>query len=121
MNEQTLTKLEYDKIIALVKQEAATSIGKRQAEVIQPSVDMEAIEKLQAETDEAVDILRSNKAIPCLYMEDVPPSLKRSESGGTLQCSEIVHIAQLIATGRNLKTFIDEREREPPLRKGVTD
>src|SRR5699024_8887803 len=111
MNEQTLTKLEYDKIIALVKQEAATSIGKSQAEVIQPSVDMEAIEKLQAETDEAVDILRRNKAIPFSYMEDVTPSLKRSEIGGTLHSSEIVHIAQLIATGRNIKTFIYEIKR----------
>ncbi|HLR53192.1 MAG TPA: endonuclease MutS2 [Pseudogracilibacillus sp.] len=121
MNEQTLTKLEYDKIIALVKQEAATSIGKSQAEVIQPSVDMEAIEKLQAETDEAVDILRRNKAIPFSYMEDVTPSLKRSEIGGTLHSSDIVHIAQLIATGRNIKTFIDEIEMELPLLKGVTD
>lgn len=121
MNEQTLNKLEYDKVISLVKQETATSVGRSQAASIQPSVDMEAIEVLQAETDEAADILRWNKAIPFSYMEDITPSLKRSEIGGTLHPSEIVQIAQLIASGRNIKTFIEEVENELPLLQGITD
>lgn len=121
MNEQTLNKLEYDKVISLVKQETATSVGRSQAASIQPSVDMEAIEVLQAETDEAADILRWNKAIPFSYMEDITPSLKRSEIGGMLHPSEIVQIAQLIASGRNIKTFIEEVENELPLLQGITD
>lgn len=121
MNEQTLNKLEYNKVISLVEQETATSVGKSQAALIQPSVDMEAIEVLQAETDEAADILRWNKAIPFSHMEDITPSLKRSEIGGTLPPSEIVQIAQLIASGRNIKTFIEEVENELPLLQGITN
>lgn len=121
MNEQTLNKLEYNKVIALVKQETITSIGKSQAALMQPSVNMEAIEVLQSETDEAVDILRWNKAIPFSYMEDITPSLKRSEIGGTLHSSEFVQIAQLIASGRNIKTFIEEVDNELPLLQGITE
>src|SRR5699024_9314884 len=116
-----LNKLEYNKVISLVEQETATSVGKSQAALIQPSVDMEAIEVLQAETDEAADILRWNKAIPFSHMEDITPSLKRSEIGGTLPPSEIVQIAQLIASGRNIKTFIEEVENELPLLQGITN
>ena len=121
MNERTLHVLEFDKIIELLKQEAATSVGADKVKWIKPSIDFAEVERLQAETDEAMHVIRLDKTVPFTNMADVSNSLKRCEIGGILNAEECNEIAQLIYAGRQVKNFIDHLEIDIPLLKGIVE
>ena len=112
MNERTLQVLEFDKIIELLKEQTATSVGKKLAQELKPITDFEAIQTLQEETDEALSIYRLNKTIPFSHLVDVTESLKRSAIGSVLDTTECLQIAQLLYSGRQLKNFIENIEEE---------
>lgn len=116
MNERTLHVLEYDKIIALLKKETATSIGRTKAAALYPVTSRDDVERLQEETDEAMAVLRLNKTIPFSHITDITDSLKRSKIGSTLDAMECTQIAQVIYSGRQMKNFVLQLEEvEIPL------
>ncbi len=117
MNRRTLHVLEFEKIISLLKQETATSVGKNRAGDMMPLIDMEQINVLQEETDEAVHVLRLDKTVPFAHIANITPSLKRSEIGSTLDARECVDIAGVIYSGRQVKRFFENVEEDLPLLK----
>src|SRR5690625_1509758 len=121
MNERTLHVLEFDKVIELVKEQAATSIGKRLADAIVPATSLEKVKRLQNETDEAMTILRLNKRIPLSQIYDVTDALKRAKIGSTLSIEECLHVAQTIYTSRNVKAFIEKLEADIPLLRELVE
>src|SRR5699024_12727563 len=84
MNERTLNVLEFDKVISLLIEETATAVGLNKAKKIEPSVSYEEVEELQAETDQAMHVLRLDKHVQFTHMVDVTDSLKRCEVGGKI-------------------------------------
>ena len=54
MNEKTLKKLEYDKIIGFLKNECSSPLGEEKADKLLPHRDMVIVEGWQKETTEAV-------------------------------------------------------------------
>ncbi len=117
MNERTLHVLEFDKVISLLMEETATSVGRVVASQLKPLTEMTDVIRLQDETDEALHVLRLDKTVPFSQMYDITDSLKRSRIGSTLDTMECLHIAQTIYTGRNVKTFIEQLEENIPLLK----
>lgn len=110
MNERTLHVLEYNKIVALLERETATSVGKVKAGQIAPVTAIDEVERLQEETDEALAILRLNKTIPFSHITDITDSLSRSKIGSTLDAMECTSIAQVIYSGRQMKNFVTQLE-----------
>src|SRR5699024_10062773 len=121
MNERTLNVLEFDKIIDLLIEETASSVGKAAARNLKPETDIETVQRLQDETDEALHILRLDEKVPLAQVYDISESLKRSRIGSILDTTECLHVAQTIYTGRNLKTFIEKLEEELPLLKEMVE
>src|SRR5699024_11854164 len=121
MNERTLNVLEFDKLISLLNEETATTVGLNKAKRIVPSVSYEEVEGLQAETDQAMHVLRLDKHVPFTHMVDVTDSLKRCEIGGILNEEECLGVARLIYAGRQVRNFIDQLEIDIPLIKEMTD
>ncbi|HLR22790.1 MAG TPA: endonuclease MutS2 [Pseudogracilibacillus sp.] len=121
MNERTLNVLEFDKVISLLIEETATAVGLNKAKKIEPSVSYEEVEELQAETDQAMHVLRLDKHVPFTHMVDVTDSLKRCEIGGILNEEECIGVARLIYAGRQVRNFIDHLEIDIPLIKEITD
>lgn len=121
MNERTLNVLEFDKIIDLLMEETASSVGKAAARNLKPETDIETVQRLQDETDEALHILRLDEKVPLAQVYDISESLKRSRIGSILDTTECLHVAQTIYTGRNLKTFIEKLEEELPLLKEMVE
>lgn len=119
MNERTLYVLEFNKVIALLMEETATSVGRELASQLKPYTEMDDIIYLQNETDEALHILRLDKTVPFSQMYDITDSLKRSRIGSTLDTTECLQIAQTIYAGRNIKTFIEKLEENIPLLKDI--
>src|SRR5699024_889314 len=117
MNERTLKVLEFHKIVQLLTEETATLVGRNRAGKIKPLQDLQEVEHLQMETDQALFILRLDKTVPFSHVEDVSGSLMRAEIGSQLTAKELIDIAQVMYSGRQLKNFIEDLEEPVTLLK----
>ncbi|SET43771.1 DNA mismatch repair protein MutS2 [Oceanobacillus limi] len=117
MNERILRVLEFNKVAEQLTNHAATSLGKDLATKLKPSTDINEVVALQNETDEAVQILRLNVAIPLGGIFDIRGSVKRSVIGGILNSGECLDIANTIYGGRQVKDFIEKLEDDLPILK----
>ncbi|GGM26978.1 endonuclease MutS2 [Paraliobacillus quinghaiensis] len=114
MNNRIFHVLEFDKIIHMLKDHAASSLGKERANQLKPSTDLAEVTRLQEETDEAVSIIRLHGDVPLGGIVDIRPSIKRAEIGGILNPQECLDIAGTIYGGKQLRRFIESIE-EPKL------
>jgi len=114
MNKRTLQALEYNKIIAQLKTEAATTLGLEQIENLQPETTLDRVKTMQQETDEAMHILRLNQTIPLGGISDIRPSLERCSIGGLLTIEQCLHVASTIYGGRQAKKFIEQIDHDLP-------
>lgn len=121
MNERVLRVLEFDKIIEQLVDQAETALGKQLAAKLMPSGDLDEVEQMQKETDEAAQIIRLNKAIPLGGIVDIRPSLKRSVIGGVLTTTECLDVANTIYGSRQVKDFTEKLEEDLPILKGLTE
>lgn len=121
MNERVLQALEYHKMIEQLTAQAETSLGKEKAAKLTPSIDFEEAVHMQEETDEVVQIIRLNKAIPLGGITDIRPSLGRSLIGGVLSASECLDVANTIYGSRQVKQFIETSEEEFPILQDLTE
>jgi DNA mismatch repair protein MutS2 len=121
MNQRVHDVLEFDKIIEMLTSFAETMIGKERARGIVPAAELDQVNELQQETDEAVQILRLNKMIPFGGIRDIRASIKRSAIGGVLPASDVLDVANTIYGGRQVKTFLTGLEEELPILKGKAE
>lgn len=115
MNDRTLRVLEFDKIKDLLTEEASTVYGRVETKALFPKNTLAEVEHLQAETDEALHIIRLNKSIPFSNVTAIHAQLKRSVIGSVLETSECMAVAQTIYCGRNVRNFILNLEEEFPI------
>ena len=115
MNERTLKVLEFQKIVHLLEQEAATVVGHDLASKLVPVTDLDLVQTLQNETDEAMHVLRQDKTVPFSHIADISSSLKRSKIGSMLNVEECMQVAQVLYCGRNVKKFIEALEENADL------
>ncbi|PXW90063.1 DNA mismatch repair protein MutS2 [Streptohalobacillus salinus] len=122
MNERIFRVLEFDKIINQLIDEAQTSLGKERARQTKPAIDLTEVHLLQAETDQAVQIIRLNQPLPFGGVSDIGPAVKRAEIGGVLSPQECLHIQGTIYGGKNIKRFMEQLEEpEAPLIRALAD
>src|SRR5690625_979032 len=121
MNKRTLRVLEFDKIVALLMDEAETTVGRQLIKEIKPRTDINEVALLQEETDEAVHILRLNKVPPFSYITDVSPYIRQCELGSVLRPEDCLDVAQVLYCSRNLYKFIINMEVQFPLLKEVVE
>ncbi len=75
MNTKTLRKLEYDKIIQLLADHAASESGKERCLSLLPQTDLSVIEQMQEETAAAFTrIVKKGKSVWIWGLHSVPPS-----------------------------------------------
>lgn len=115
MDERILRVLEFNKIIEQLKGNAATSIGKDIAAHLMPTTDIKEVNRMQEETDEAVQIIRLNEELPLGGIVDIRLSIKRSVIGGILTPNECLDVANTIYGGRRVKDFIEGLEESLPI------
>ncbi|SEQ12934.1 DNA mismatch repair protein MutS2 [Virgibacillus subterraneus] len=119
MNERILHVLEFNKITDQLSKQAATSIGKDFCSSLKPSINIDEVKELQAETDEASQILRLNAAIPLGGIFDIRASIKRSVIGGVLRPEECLEVANTLYAGRQVKSFMEKLEEDMPILKDL--
>lgn len=119
MNQRTLVKLEFNKVVDLLAGCCASSLGKELAQQLQPSLDAEEIKAWQSETTEGREMLRLHPDVPFGGIFDVRLALKRVEVGGVLAPEDLMSLVETLFGGRRLKQFILETKEEifPTLRE----
>jgi DNA mismatch repair protein MutS2 len=115
MNLRTLKKLEFDKIITMLLECCACSLGKEYAEGLEPSLDMEVVILGQRETTEGREMLRFHPDLPFGGITDVRQPLKRVGVGGILEPEDLLALAETFYGGRRLKQFILEAKETFPI------
>ncbi|MDC3415713.1 endonuclease MutS2 [Aquibacillus salsiterrae] len=110
MNPRIFQVLEYNKIIDMLKNLAASSLGKGKIEALKPSIKLDEVIRWQQETDEAAAVLRLKGSVPLGGIFDIKQSIKRTTIGGVLNALECLDIASTIYGGKQIKYFIEDME-----------
>lgn len=108
--------LEYDTIIGMVAEHAASTPGRERVTSLRPRFDLEEVQRELSATLEGMDLLRWKGAVSLAGVRDIRPSLRRARIGGVLEGEELIAIADTLAAGRKVCGQIaDIEEEEAPL------
>ena len=105
MNEKTLVKLEYDKIISLLVDQASSESGKLRCKNLRPMIDLEEINTAEEQTAAAFTRIVKKGRLSfsgCYYIED---SMKRLEVGAALSAPELLRICKLLEVSNRAKSY----------------
>lgn len=125
MDRRAWETLEFHKVIEQLKEHAASSLGKHMVASLEPSHDMEDVRQRQAATFEGTEVLRLKGQVPLGGIGDIRPHIQRAKIGGVLNASELLAIANTLASAGRLKRFIlnvvEEEELELPILQRLAD
>ena len=105
MNQKTLTKLEFDKIISLLEAEAGSFRGRQLCHRLKPMTDLEKINTYQEQTAAAYTRIVRKGRISFSDAAPVEESMKRLEIGGALSITELLRICRLLANTAHAKSY----------------
>lgn len=110
--EKTLRTLEYHKVVEILLEKAESNLGKERIKGIKPLIEIEKIEYLQRQTEEAHSLL-IKRGVPPLYgIHSVAPEVRRAEIGGSLTPGGLLKIADSLRVSRGLKNYIRETRED---------
>ena len=105
MNQKTLYKLEFDKIISLLEEQASSMRGKQLCRKTKPMIDLERINTCQEQTAAAFTRIVKKGRISLSDAFPVGESLKRLEIGGAIGSGELLRICRLLQTAARAKAY----------------
>ena len=104
-------KLELNQVLQKLSECAGSEEGKKMCLNLAPSSDLEEVQERLDETT-AASTLSTNKGYPYFSdVRDVSASVDRAERGGTLQPKELLQVAGVLRSARNVKGYISEDEQ----------
>lgn len=121
MNEKTYRVLEYNKIIDLLKAEAASDMAKKVIGEMKPLVDVHLIRELLTETSEAVSVIVHKGALPLGAFYDIEPSLNLAKKGGTLTMKQLLEVLYNLHVAREASDFLRNDVPEIPVIREMSD
>lgn len=105
MNNKTLIKLEFDKIISMLENEASSFRGKQLCRRLKPVTDLTKIDFFQEQTAAAFTRIIKKGRISFGDAAPVEESLKRLEIGGALNTAELLRICRLLSNTARAKSY----------------
>lgn len=114
MNKNTLEKLNYYELKEILKKYCSSPLGKEVIDNLQPSNDLDIINKRLEETSEGRRLIDSSSEIPLEGICDVYPYVKKIESGKALEPEELVILSDFLRACTNVKIFMKDMGRIIP-------
>lgn len=105
MNSKTLAKLEYNKIIDLLEEQASSPGGKLHCRRLTPMTKLEQIEKAEEQTAAAFTRIVRKGRLSFSRVYDVEDSMKRLEIGASLSIPELLRICQILEAAKRAKSY----------------
>ena len=116
MNDKYLRVLEFPKILDMLKTFALSDMGKEAAGELRPSGDIRRVERLQAETEEALSVIAYTGGNPMSSFQDIREYLKLSQVGSMLSMKALLEVAQVLTTLRAVRrALVTDRDDTPIL------
>lgn len=115
MNEKTLTKLEYNKIIELLVDQASSPAGRQKCRQLLPMQDLHELNLAQEQTAAAFTRIVKKGRLSFSGCYPVEDSLMRLDVGAALSCGELLRISKLLQVANRAKAYgrhdtVDELE-----------
>ena len=115
MNKKTLTKLEYNKIIELLTDQASSPAGKQKCKTLVPMFDLHELNLAQEQTAAAFTRIVKKGRLSFSGCYPIEDSLMRLEVGAALTCGELLKISKLLQVTNRAKSYgrhdtVDELE-----------
>ena len=104
----SLKKLEFNKILESVSNYCKTYIGKNYVSELRPSQDKENIQEMLNETSQGVILIQRNSTPPLGEIADITVYLKALESYGTLSIKALLEIQNILQMSANLKKYFEK-------------
>lgn len=111
MNSKVLRVLEYNKIIERLTDKATSEQGRKLTAALEPMTDLEAIEKAQTETADALGYLFRKGSTSFGGNKDLGMCIRSLEIGSTLSIAELLRIAAFLENVNRIKSY-GRKERE---------
>ena len=105
MNQKTLIKLEYNKIIELLTDHASSFGGQNRCRKLKPMTDIDAVRRSQEETAAAFTRIVKKGRPSFGNVQPVNDSLKRLEIGGILGSGELLRICKVLENAAQIKSY----------------
>lgn len=118
MDRFSFKKLEYHKVREMLESHCQTPLGVPHVRQMEPSSVLEEILRWQAETSEAVDIMRLQPEWSLAGVSDLSPVLRRASIGGILEPEELLCCrGSLSVAGRARRVILDIEGYYPNLQE----
>lgn len=122
MDKKVYRVLEFDKILTKLAGYTDSDTVKKRILNLEPFADLETARNAQRETTEAVSTLLKIGAPPVsLSVSDSSASVKRAESGGVLNQTELLAISRILYVARRMKSYLSESADECTILRGLGD
>ena len=105
INKKTLTKLEYNKIIELLTEQASSFSGKERCRRLKPMTSLSDIQTAQEQTAAAFTRIVKKGRLSFSGCNPVNDSLKRLEIGAALGSGELLRICKLLEAAGRAKSY----------------
>ncbi len=108
--EKSLNILELPQVLEMLAAEAVSDSAKEAALKLRPVDDKYEILRRQGETTAAKEQMTVKGSPSFSGVKDVSPSLSRAEMGGMLNTVELLDIAAILKTVRNVQTYYSDKK-----------
>ncbi|MBS6799450.1 MAG: endonuclease MutS2 [Firmicutes bacterium] len=121
MKAKALTTLEYDKILDLLKEQAASQPAKGRLSKLSPMTDMGDVRDALAETDEAVSVIVRKGAPPLGQIYNIEDHLHFARKGGSLTMRQLLQVLYNLKVAANVITFLKSDLPPLPVLDGIRE
>ena len=119
MNDKTLKTLEFDKILQRVSEFATGSKTRERILKLKPRTDIEEVNRLLDETDQALVLLLKYASPPSCGVENQDVLIKRTMTDGVLSIKELLSVCTLLRVSREYHSYGEEIENYPIINKYI--
>ena len=112
MNKKVIKTLEFDKIAARLADFAVSDEAKEACLKIRPINTLREIERLQAETADALSLVFKKDAPAFSGVHDVRVYLDKTRIGGALSSGELLQVASLLLAAGRVFSYYDDAAKE---------
>ncbi|WP_294358463.1 endonuclease MutS2 [uncultured Clostridium sp.] len=114
MNNDTMEKLNYNKLKDIVKSYCSSGLGRSLIDKLQPSNSIKEVKRRLSETSEGRCLLDADYHIPLEGISNVTILIEKIDKNGVLDPSELISISDFLRGCRKIKSFMKNKEGYAP-------
>lgn len=119
--ERTLTLLGFTEIRNKLISHTTCALSQKMAENLVPEIDIDAIETLLAETEDAVQFITRRGSPPSAGVADLTGTLRHAGAGGTLSLSELLKVSGMLCACRRMRQYCTTASEDSEIQNRIID